>query len=165
MKMKMKMGAATTSTYFPLSQLQRLELDEMNNFESLLEEGLWNLISLQKLSLQRCNGLVSLAWIGSLTSLQTLEIWGFPNLTSLPQEIRNLTSLKELSIRRCPLLRQRCKRQIGEDWPIIAHVPIVRVDGQKQQEETISSGMHLIYRLIPNLKLTTSKTIQLLFLC
>ena len=146
----------------------------MNDFESLPEEGLRNLVSLQKLSLQRCNGLVSLAWIGSLTSLQTLEIRRCPNLTSLPQEIHNLTSLKELRIRDCPLLGQRCKRQIGEDWPSIAHVPIVRVDGQNQQEETISSGMHLVYLSFnPKLKIdywflifwTTFKAIQLRFLC
>ena len=160
----MKMGAATTSTYFPLSQLQQLQLYWMKDFESLREEWLRNLVSLRQLSIRWCDELVSLPWIGSLTSLQTLQIWSCPNLTSLPQEIRNLTSLKELSIRNCPLLGQRCKRQIGVDWPIIAHVPIVRVDGQNQQEETISSGMHLIYRLIPNLKLTT-KTIEHLFLC
>ncbi|KAK4551366.1 hypothetical protein RGQ29_032388 [Quercus rubra] len=163
MKMKMKMGAATTSTYFPLSQLQQLYLIEIDDLESLPEEWLRNLVSLRKLYISCCDGLVSLPWIGSLTSLQSLEIWSCPNLTSLPQEIRNLTSLKELSIwecpnltslpqeirnltslkeldiARCPLLGQRCKRQIGEYWPIIAHVPIVRVDGQKQQEETISS--------------------------
>ena len=165
MKMKMKMGAATTSTYFPFSQLQKLGLSRINDFESLPEEWLRNLVSLRELFIQWCDELVSLPWIGILTSLQTLDIMGCPNLTSLPQEIRNLTSLKELSIYRCSLLGQRCKRQIGEDWPIIAHVPFVDVDGQNQQEVTISSGMHLIYRLIPNLKLTTSKTIQLLFLC
>ena len=110
----------------------------MNDLESLPEEWLRNLVSLRELSIFSCDGLVSLPWIGSLTSLQTLEIWRCPYLTSLPQEIRNLTSLKELTISDCPLLGQRCKRQIGEDWPIIAHVPIVRVDGQNQQEETIS---------------------------
>ena len=166
MKMKMKMGAATTSTYFPLSQLQTLFLKKMNDLESLPEEWLRNLVSLRQLSIKWCDELVSLPWIGSLISLQTLEIRNCPILTSLPQEIRNLTSLKELTIRDCPLLGQRCKRQIGEDWPFIAHVPFVDVDGQYYwQEVTISSGMHLIYRLIPNLKLTTSKTIELLFLC
>ncbi|XP_050284562.1 putative disease resistance protein RGA1 isoform X2 [Quercus robur] len=137
--MKMKMGAATTSTYFPLSQLQVLELEKINDFESLPEEGLRNLISLRQLDIESCDGLSSLHWIGSLTSLQTLAIVGCQNLTSLPQEIRNLTSLKELTIWGCPLLGQRCKRQIGEDWPFIAHVPRVYVDGKKQQEETISS--------------------------
>ena len=33
--MKMKMGAATTSTYFTLSQLQKLQLDKISNFDSL----------------------------------------------------------------------------------------------------------------------------------
>nr|XP_023923952.1 putative disease resistance protein RGA4 [Quercus suber] len=136
----MKMGAATTSTYFPLSQLQQLDLYEMKDFESLPEEGLRNLVSLRELSIQRCDGLVSLpSSIGSLTSLQTLDIARCHNLTSLPQEIRNLTSLKKLYIDDCPLLGQRCKRQIGEDWPFIAHVPRVQVDGWNQQEETISS--------------------------
>ena len=129
MKMKMKMGATTTSTYFPFSQLQKLGLSHINDFESLREEWLRNLVSLRELSIRWCDELVSLPWIGILTSLQTLDIMGCPNLTSLPQEIRNLTSLKELSIWDCLLLGERCKRQIGEDWPIIAHVPIVRVDG------------------------------------
>nr|XP_023898615.1 putative disease resistance protein RGA1 [Quercus suber] len=136
----MKMGAATTSTYFPpLSQLRELNLSQMVDFESLPEEWLRNLVSLRQLEIYFCDGLVSLPWIGSLTSLQTLYIRRCPNLTSLPQEIRNLTSLKELIIRDCPLLGQRCKRQIGEDWPFIAHVPFIRVDRQNQQEETISS--------------------------
>ena len=101
MKMKMKMGAATTSTYFPLSQLQILELMHINDLESLPKEWLRNLVSLQQLSIEGCDELVSLPWIGILTSLQSLKIWSCPNLTSLPQEIRNLTSLKELTIDGC----------------------------------------------------------------
>ena len=176
----MKMGVATTSTYPPLSQLHELRLERINDFESLPEEGLRNLVSLWELSIGSCGGLVSLPWIGSLTSLQTLEIFGYrnlkslppeicnltsleeltisgcrylkslpqeicnltslkrlrifgcPNLTSLSKEIRNLTSLKVLEIWGCPLLGERCKKQIGEDWPIIAHVLTVYVDDQRQ---------------------------------
>jgi hypothetical protein len=124
----MKMGTrqrastATTSTStsssscFPLSQLQSLSLD-VTDLESLPEE-----------------------WLGNLTSLQRLQIWDCPNLTSLPQGIRNLTSLHGLIIRDCPILGQRCQRQTGEDWPNIAHVPYVEVDGVKQQQETIPSS-------------------------
>ena len=43
---KMRMGVATTSIYFPLSQLQRLQLERINDLESLPEEGLRNLVSL-----------------------------------------------------------------------------------------------------------------------
>nr|POF19694.1 putative disease resistance protein rga4 [Quercus suber] len=156
----MKMEAATTSTYFPpLSQLRELNLSQMIDFASLPEDWLRNLVSLRKLSIQLCNGLVSLPWIGSLTSLQILIIWQCPNLTSLPQEISNLTSLKELEIWHCPLLGQRCKRQIGENWPFIAHVPIVRVDGQNQQEETISSESELV-SLLPEDELILQQALQ-----
>ena len=86
-----------------------------------------------------------------LISLQFLTFWECPNLTSLPQGIRSLTSLTELKITDCPLLRQRCKRQIGEDWSIVAHVPRVILDYENQQEETIFSGTHLSYN--PKLKI------------
>uniref|UniRef100_A0A2N9FCJ6 NB-ARC domain-containing protein n=1 Tax=Fagus sylvatica TaxID=28930 RepID=A0A2N9FCJ6_FAGSY len=39
-------------------------------------------------------------WICNLKSLQQLDIWNCPNLTSLPEGIRALTSLQTLTIRR-----------------------------------------------------------------
>ena len=54
--------------------------------------------------------------IHNLTSLQELGIDNCPNLMSLPRGSRNLT-FKKLEILDCPLLRQRCERQTGEDWP------------------------------------------------
>ena len=69
----MKMGS-TTSTYFPLSQLEFLGLYQINDLKSLLEERLQNLISLQELYIKRCNGLGSLYWVGILTPLKSLNI-------------------------------------------------------------------------------------------
>ena len=112
----MKMGAIT-STYFPLFQLEDLELSQINDLKSLPEERLQNLIYLRELYIKRYDGLGSLPWIGILTSLLSLNICECPKLTSLPQGIHNLTSLQELGIDNCPLLRQRCERQTGEDWP------------------------------------------------
>uniref|UniRef100_A0A2N9GEU2 R13L1/DRL21-like LRR repeat region domain-containing protein n=1 Tax=Fagus sylvatica TaxID=28930 RepID=A0A2N9GEU2_FAGSY len=66
-----------------------------------------------------------------LSQLQSLDLRGVNDLESLPEEwLGNLTSLQ----------RQRCQRQTGEDWPNIAHVPYVRVDGVNQQQETIPSS-------------------------
>ena len=97
--MKMR---ATTSTYFPLFQLEDLELYQINDLKSLLEERLQNLISLRELYIKRYDGLGSLPWIGILTSLLSLNIWECPKLTSLPHGTHNLTSLQELGIDKCP---------------------------------------------------------------
>ena len=99
----MKMGA-TTSTYFPFSQLEVLGLYQISDLKSLPEERLQNLISHWELYIKRCDGLGSLHWIGILTSLQSLNIWECPKLISLPQGIRSLTSLYELGIDNCPNL-------------------------------------------------------------
>ncbi|KAK7822121.1 putative disease resistance protein rga4 [Quercus suber] len=108
---------------------------------TLLPQGIHNLTSLQELGIDNCpllrqrceretgedwlsllmshtyDGLGSLPWIAILTSLLSLNIWECPKLTLLPQGIHNLNSLQELGIDNCPLLRQRCDRQTGEDWP------------------------------------------------
>ena len=78
----MKMGA-TTSTYFPLSQLEVLGLYQINDLKSLPNKRLQNLISLWELYIKRFNGLGSLYWIGILTSPQSLNIWECPKLMSL----------------------------------------------------------------------------------
>ena len=70
--MKMKMGATTSpsSCYFPLSQLQSMELCSVKDLESYLEEWLQNLVSLRKLKIYNSEELGSLPWIANLTSLQ-----------------------------------------------------------------------------------------------
>ncbi|XP_065627143.1 putative disease resistance protein RGA3 isoform X1 [Quercus suber] len=67
-------------------------------------------------------------WFKNLTSLKRLEIWSCPNLTSLPEGMSQLTSLQTLEIRGCPQLKQRCKKENGEDWDKISHIPNLEID-------------------------------------
>ena len=106
-----------------VSSLQNLSIWNCDNLIAI-PEGICKLISLQSLQIWDCPNLESLPEeIGALPSLQTLEIWDCPKLESLPEGFGALTSLQTLDIRRCPILLKRCKKQIGEDWHKISHIP------------------------------------------
>ncbi|GMN73403.1 hypothetical protein TIFTF001_055719 [Ficus carica] len=60
-------------------------------------------------------------------SLQALGIGECPKLSSLPEGMQPLTSLTHLAIWDCKTLEERCKREVGEDWPMIAHVPNLEI--------------------------------------
>ncbi|KAG5539124.1 hypothetical protein RHGRI_019618 [Rhododendron griersonianum] len=78
---------------------------------------LWNLKSLNGRGLQ------------PLVCLQKMIILECPKLQSFSVE-RLPTSLSELIIQRCPLLKPRCRREEGEDWHKIAHIPRINIDGE-----------------------------------
>nr|XP_008375226.2 putative disease resistance protein RGA4 [Malus domestica] len=65
--------------------------------------------------------------ISNLTSLQKLTIKDCSNLASLPEGIRGLPCLNTLVIEKCPMLSERCKKETGEDWPKIAHIPHIDI--------------------------------------
>ncbi|KAJ8635352.1 hypothetical protein MRB53_009619 [Persea americana] len=82
-----------------LSALKTLFLLGCNALASML-------ISLEKLGITRCHGLMLLPEevIGGLTSLQYLYVHSCYNLTSLPDNLQYLSALGIIDIKRCPKL-------------------------------------------------------------
>ncbi|KAJ6370852.1 hypothetical protein OIU77_001373 [Salix suchowensis] len=135
-----------------LSSLRRLSIDHCANLASLTEgvrhlttledlhlggcpelnslpESIQHLTSLRYLSICDCNGLASLPnQIGYLTSLSALMIRDCPNLVSLPDGVQSLSNLSQLIIDNCPQLEKRCKKEKGEDWPKISHIPDITIN-------------------------------------
>ncbi|KAM3356711.1 hypothetical protein P3S68_023425 [Capsicum galapagoense] len=67
--------------------------------------------------------------IGDLIALNRLAIDDSPMLKSLPEGMQSLTALQKLIvIGGSSILKQRFKKEVGEDWPKIAHVPTVDID-------------------------------------
>ena len=100
-------SSSSSSSSFspPLSKLKFLRLSEMpKELESLPEE-----------------------WFKYLTSLEILEIWYCPNLTSLPEGMSHLTSLQTLEIGNCPQLKKKIKKENGEDCDKISHIPNIYI--------------------------------------
>ncbi|RDY03739.1 putative disease resistance RPP13-like protein 1, partial [Mucuna pruriens] len=75
---------------------------------------LWNLEYLDEDSLQQ------------LTSLKTLGIARCPKLQCMPAKLPS--SISTLHIRTSPRLEERCNGKKAEDWPKIAHIPMIRIN-------------------------------------
>ncbi|XVF24117.1 hypothetical protein REPUB_Repub13aG0099700 [Reevesia pubescens] len=110
-----------------LTSLQDLLINGCPELTSL-PENIQHLSSLRSLRIFGCEGLISLPnEIEHLDLLSKLEIRYCSNLMSLPQGIQSLTTLKTLRIVGCPHLERRCKKERGEDWSIIAHIPSIEI--------------------------------------
>ncbi|KAG5555798.1 hypothetical protein RHGRI_006441 [Rhododendron griersonianum] len=88
------------------STLTNIGLFHMPNLKSLNKRGLQHLDSLKYMYIRNC-----------------------PQLKSLSEE-RLPTSLSVLRIGDCPFLKPRCRREEGEDWHKVAHVPVIIMDGE-----------------------------------
>ncbi|KAJ4710174.1 Disease resistance protein [Melia azedarach] len=97
--------------------------------------------TLQILLINNCPNFIALPDpLQYLISLQFLQIVDCPKLASLPEDIRHLRELKVLSIADCPMVSDRClPAGTGEDWPNIAHIPTIRIDGETIQSRGLWS--------------------------
>ncbi|KAL9328439.1 hypothetical protein ACSQ67_003442 [Phaseolus vulgaris] len=94
---------------------------------STLPYGIQCVPSLRTLYIINCKSISLPEWMGDMTSLQKLEIWLCRELRSVPSSIQRLTNLSSLTISECPYLNKRCKRETGEDWQYINHIPEIKL--------------------------------------
>ncbi|KAJ9158859.1 hypothetical protein P3X46_024403 [Hevea brasiliensis] len=93
------------------------------------DDGLLLPTSLTDLRISKFKNLKSISrGIQKLISLQELDIQLCQELHSIPDEGFPAT-LEELSVSCCPLLQDRCLKDRGGDyWPIISHIPRIRIN-------------------------------------
>lgn len=119
-----------------LQFLQYASLSDCGNLTTLPMPML-HLTSLQTLHIWSCSEMYMLPeWLGDLSSLRELELWYCGKLSSLPESVKNLTKLQILSIWGCPNLGSRCRKDVGEDWHKIKHVPFIKINGPYIQAMT-----------------------------
>ncbi|KAI3997201.1 hypothetical protein MKX01_009045 [Papaver californicum] len=93
-----------------------------------LPDHIQHITSLKTLEICCFDSLVALPeWLGDYASLRELVISKCKNLKYLPskEQMQRLTCLQQLSIFKCRILEDRCKRG-GEEFYKISHIPTVR---------------------------------------
>ncbi|XP_060668431.1 putative disease resistance protein RGA4 [Ziziphus jujuba] len=112
-------------------------------------EGLQYFTTLRGLEFFKCKNLKAIPeWFSNLTSLIEFVLISCPSLTSLPEGLRSITSLQTLRILGCPILLRRCKREKGEDWPKIAHIPRLNLGAPDDSESPSFSDTLYITQLL-----------------
>jgi len=95
---------------------------------STLPDGLQRVPSVRSFYICYCNSISLPDWVGDISTLEELSIEFCKELRSLPSSIQRLTNLSHLIIRGCPHLEKRCKRETGEDWQYINHIPNIECE-------------------------------------
>ncbi|KAF9611698.1 hypothetical protein IFM89_034881 [Coptis chinensis] len=66
--------------------------------------------------------------LNQLKSLQELRFYSCKYLDFKPEELKLLTVLRKLEIKRCPISTRGCSRE--EDWSILTHILDIRIDNK-----------------------------------
>ncbi|KAJ0017048.1 hypothetical protein Pint_11493 [Pistacia integerrima] len=112
------------STWPHLQFLRVEELPQLVEFPQWLIQCFTN--TLETLEIKNCSNLKALP--ESMQKLQVLRVVNCPELSSLPKDMDRLIALRELIIRGCPKLSERCEQETGEDWSKIAHISRITLD-------------------------------------
>ncbi|XP_020539361.2 putative disease resistance protein RGA1 [Jatropha curcas] len=123
-----------------LVTLKTLFISNCQNLDLTIEEEKINeelsAFCVLELILIRLPKLVNLPlWLFQGYTLKSLYLRNCDNLRELPACLRNIESLRQLEIRNCGELGERCKREEGQDWSKIDHIPKVII-----HEATTSDG-------------------------
>ncbi|XP_008242895.2 PREDICTED: putative disease resistance protein RGA3 [Prunus mume] len=105
-------------------QLEILALHGWPKLKSLPEQ-VQHFTSLISLSIWFFDGMEALPeWLGNLASLESLSILRCKNLMYLPtlEAMKCLTELQSIEFYSCPLLKERCNKDNGPEWPKISHI-------------------------------------------
>ncbi|XP_034220149.1 putative disease resistance protein RGA4 isoform X1 [Prunus dulcis] len=111
-----------------IPQLEELTLYGWPKLNSLPEQ-VQHFTSLTYLEIYSFDGLEALPeWLRNLTSLECLFISMSKNLMYLPtiEAMQCLTKLQHIHIYHCPLLKERCIKDIGPEWHKISHISTIR---------------------------------------
>ncbi|KAB2059996.1 hypothetical protein ES319_A11G346800v1 [Gossypium barbadense] len=106
----------------PLKQTLKMNITSISRSTSTPSLPLSKLNSFRGENIKELDTRMLDEWLQHLTNLRRLYLIHLPNLTSLPDEMRSLTSLEELCIQQTPQLGERCRKDIGVDWHKIAHI-------------------------------------------
>jgi Leucine-rich repeat (LRR) protein len=119
-----------------IESLDIQDCSEITSFAAHDNDVLLQLKSLQSLCISGCNTLQSLpSTLSRIQSLYKLVLWNCPALESLPEEPLPL-SIRKIEIALChPLLKERLIKEYGIDWPKIAHIPWIEIDGEILQQK------------------------------
>ncbi|XP_074284829.1 putative disease resistance RPP13-like protein 1 isoform X2 [Silene latifolia] len=108
---------------------RRLRSLELSFFDmKTISKGIRHLTFLENLTIHRLRHLTSLPeCISCLSSLRSLSITYCLKLQLNVGILRNLTSLQVLEVRECPLVTERFRNPDGNDWAELRHIPYVDI--------------------------------------